>query len=390
MNEDYGTARPTLGSGIRAKARDRDGLHKRRGIWHYKLRIEDRWREYSTGTRNYRDAKKIRQKALEAQEKGSLPTDAAKARLEAAAEDWLCSRKQRVAHATWALDKAVLRPILRAFGRRRLCDITADRISRYQETRAGEVSNRTVNLEVKALRQILKRHKVWARIADDYKRLPENTTGPGKALSEDEEKRLFSTARSEPRWEAVYHAALLASNTTARGCELKGLRLRDVDLIDKCEITIRRANTKTDAGRRDIPLNDTAKWAATRLLERARLLGATEPDHYLFPACEHGQVDPTRPQKTWRSAWRSLSRRAGLKGLRFHDLRHHSITRLAEAGVAEQTLMSIAGHLSREMLEHYSHVRRKAKREAVNAIDSVRIDSGQLETSAPPEDQPVQ
>lgn len=34
--------------------------------------------------------------------------------------------------------------------------------------------------------------------------------------------------------------------------------------------------------------------------------------------------------------------------------------------------MAIAGHVSREMLEHYSHIRMKAKREAVTAIDSVK------------------
>jgi hypothetical protein len=31
--------------------------------------------------------------------------------------------------------------------------------------------------------------------------------------------------------------------------------------------------------------------------------------------------------------------------------------------------MAIAGHVSREMLEHYSHVRMQAKREAVAALD---------------------
>lgn len=73
---------------------------------------------------------------------------------------------------------------------------------------------------------------------------------------------------------------------------------------------------------------------------------------------------------SWRSAWRRLTRAAGLRGLRFHDLRHHCITRLAEAGVPEQTLMAIAGHVSREMLEHYSHIRMQAKREAVAALES--------------------
>ena len=121
---------------------------------------------------------------------------------------------------------------------------------------------------------------------------------------------------------------------------------------------------------RVVPLNQTALWAATRLYERAKKLGASEPEHYLFPACERGQIDLTVPQKTWRSAWKSLTIEAGMKGLRFHDLRHHAITQLAEKGVADQTLMSISGHVSRQMLDHYSHVRVQAKREAVNAIDS--------------------
>ena len=73
---------------------------------------------------------------------------------------------------------------------------------------------------------------------------------------------------------------------------------------------------------------------------------------------------------SWRSGWRTLTKNAGLKGLRFHDLRHHSITKLAEAGVPEQTLMAIAGHVSRSMLEHYSHVRLLAKRAAVDALDT--------------------
>jgi integrase len=39
--------------------------------------------------------------------------------------------------------------------------------------------------------------------------------------------------------------------------------------------------------------------------------------------------DPTRGIGSWKKAWRKLSEKAGLKGLRFHDLRHHAITELA-------------------------------------------------------------
>jgi hypothetical protein len=58
-------------------------------------------------------------------------------------------------------------------------------------------------------------------------------------------------------------------------------------------------------------------------------------------------------------------------GLRFHDLRHHAITELAESQASEQTIMSIAGHVSRKMLAHYSHIRLDAKRRALDALGSV-------------------
>ena len=63
---------------------------------------------------------------------------------------------------------------------------------------------------------------------------------------------------------------------------------------------------------------------------------------------------------------------AGLHGLRFDDLRHTVITELAEMGVADYVLESISGHLSRRMLEHYSHIRIDAKRQALDALDNLR------------------
>ena len=50
------------------------------------------------------------------------------------------------------------------------------------------------------------------------------------------------------------------------------------------------------------------------------------------------------------------------------DLRHHAITELAESQTTDQTIMSIAGHVSPKMLAHYAHVRLEAKRNALEAI----------------------
>ncbi len=58
---------------------------------------------------------------------------------------------------------------------------------------------------------------------------------------------------------------------------------------------------------------------------------------------------------------------AGVKG-RWHDNRHTLITELAESGAGDEVIMSIAGHVSRAMLSHYSHVRMEAKRRALDEI----------------------
>ena len=76
----------------------------------------------------------------------------------------------------------------------------------------------------------------------------------------------------------------------------------------------------------------------------------------------------TKPMSTWRTAWRKITKEAGLPGLRFHDLRHHAITELAESLASDQPVMAIAGHVSQKMLAHYSHVRLEAKRTALDAI----------------------
>jgi integrase len=116
-----------------------------------------------------------------------------------------------------------------------------------------------------------------------------------------------------------------------RGCELKGLHWRDVNLFEKI-LVIRRTSTKMDAGARVIPLNRNAILALSELWDRAAKLNCGNPDDYVFPACENGHIDPKQPMKGWRTAWRSLTEKAGLKGLRFHDLRHHAVTELAEMG----------------------------------------------------------
>jgi integrase len=198
-------------------------------------------------------------------------------------------------------------------------------------------------------------------------------------LTEEDKHRLLKTAVMRPEWETAYLAAILCLNTTARGCELKGLKWTDVDLFSRA-VTIQKS--KTAAGERTVPLTDVAASALARLRARAESFGPVEPAHYVFAAFvpkftfsgkkvigyNVTEFDPTTHVNSWRTAWRTLTKKAGLPGFRFHDLRHCAITSLAENGAADSTIMAIAGHVSRKMLERYSHVRMEAKRTAMETL----------------------
>jgi len=64
----------------------------------------------------------------------------------------------------------------------------------------------------------------------------------------------------------------------------------------------------------------------------------------------------------------SRIRRAGIKGLRFHDLRHSFASRLIEAGVDIITVRDLLGHSSVKLTERYTHSNSEQKRRAVDLL----------------------
>ncbi len=330
-----------------------------------------------------------------------------------AAEKYLEERRHGLARASIRSELERSRSPKAYFGNMALNRLTADNLREYivwrkkQKPQRGdgeEISNRTVNMEVAFIRRLLKRARRLHLLADDLKALPERRD-VGRALTPDEKFRLLKVAKQKPEWDNARLAMVLALNTTMRGCELRGLQWHDVDLMAKT-LTVRRS--KTAAGERVIALNADALATVLELRDRAKLLFGenVSPDWYVFPGGE-GQgpkigpnqatvkPDPTRPMTTWRSAWRAL-RAAAAKGdpekgipplprlarLRFHDLRHHAITELAETAASDQVIRSIAGHVSQRMLEHYSHVRLEAKRKALDALATKQAEVA--ETGQPP------
>ena len=192
----------------------------------------------------------------------------------------------------------------------RLSSITARVIEGFQAKRRLEgAGNRTVNMDIGALRQVLKRFKQWRRLEDDVKMLTESGGEPiGRVLTNDEQERLLKTAEDNPEWEHVWCAAQLAANTSVRGVEVKHVRRKDFD-PEKRLIHIRTSKNQTS--KRVIPLNDSAFDAVQRMVKRSGVLGHSEPEHYLWCASQHHELDPTKPASKWDTAWRALRDEAG-------------------------------------------------------------------------------
>ena len=346
------------------------GFYKRGEIWHCDFTVNGQRFRQSLDTTDWREAQRKKRKLESEAEKGTLtPKTREFARLPFtdAAEKHLADRILRLAERSIQTERERLKPLRRYLGNTPVASISADMVREYVAVRSkARVANKTINLELGVLRGILKRAKLWHTIADDIKALPTRRQ-VGKALAPDEKVRLQTAATTRPEWMNARWAMVMSLNTTMRACEVRNLQWRDINFSART-LTVR--NSKTDAGRRVIPLNKDAWEAILQLHERAQLFAGAEGEHYIFPACENGHIDPSKPQKSWRSAWRSLRKAAGLPGLRFHDLRHHAITELAESMTSDSTIMSIAGHVSREMLEHYSHVRLDAKRQALDALSN--------------------
>jgi len=91
---------------------------------------------------------------------------------------------------------------------------------------------------------------------------------------------------------------------------------------------------------------------------------------YLFPNPKTGLA-----LKSVRTAFKAACRRAGIKGLRFHDLRHTFASGLVRMGLDLITVKEILGHSSVTITERYTHTLQEQKQRDVDLLagqDSVK------------------
>lgn len=296
-----------------------------------------------------------------------------------AAREWMTANQARWSKSNISIQKFNLKHLSAYFGSMLLADITPDHMGKYQGIRQKDgASNRTINMEVSTLRMVMKAARTWGAISQDVRMLPERRD-VGKALTPDEATRLLEACRKSPQ-PSLYPAVVIFCNTGLRNAELRRACWHQVDFL-KAEFRVGKAKTEGSEGR-IVPLNQAALGAFKEWKSR---WPDAKPDDYIFPseklvfkgegALQKGvmtayKVDLDKPLGAWKRAWKTAKKEAGVE-CRIHDLRHHFISSLAQTQTPDATIQAISGHLSRKMLEHYSHVRLEAKRRAVEALDTM-------------------
>lgn len=158
---------------------------------------------------------------------------------------------------------------------------------------------------------------LFEREVPRIKLFPEKDNLKERILTAEEEARLFEA--SSVHLKPVLKVAL---NTGMRRGEILSLRWGEVDLEARVVKAVRTKSRKV----RLIPLNDVL----LEEFEKLRRAG--------------GEGESVFPHKSVRSAFEGACRRAGIKNLRFHDLRHTCATRLVERGVDLITVKELLGH----------------------------------------------
>ncbi len=153
--------------------------------------------------------------------------------------------------------------------------------------------------------------------------------------------------------------------------------------IDFAKNVLTVGKSKSAAGTgRIVPLNGEVLEAFTKHREwYISKFHELRPHWYVFPFTKHRHMDPSKPCATMRSAWVKVRAAAGVKG-RWHDTRHTVVTQLGESGASPTTIMATVGHVSRRMLERYSHPNRDAQRRAMEQMVEYRNQQREREVAA--------
>ena len=234
-----------------------------------------------------------------------------------------------------------------------MASLSSGVLAKYRDKRLRDgKSNNTVRLEFALLGHLystaIKEWQVGVAINPVLNvRKPSAGEGRNRRLFGDEEERLINScnAHSNPFLGWIVRIALY---TAMRRSEILNLAKQQINLSKRTVVLFDTKNKET----RTVPLSNKAYEALIEALNHP----IRPIDTNLLFYGEPGK-DGKRKPYTINKVWAQALKRAGIDGLRFHDLRHEATSRFVEAGLSDQEVSTITGHKSMQMLKRYTHLR---------------------------------
>lgn len=263
---------------------------------------------------------------------------------------WLATSAQRVRPATIrSYRQTMTRHVLPDLGAWPLADLRPSDVERWTASLSARgLAPSSVALCRRVLAACLADAERDGRVTRNVARLShapkvEGTTRR-RALTAAEARALLELARDDPDAGLLVSLAL---GTGARVGELLALDWSDIDL-EAGIVTIRGSRsrsgvgpTKSAKGRRTVALPPFVLDALAREARRSGPVVATSDGRPLIP-------------ERAGERWRALRKRAGLDGLRFHDLRGTFATLALGAGIPVKALADVLGHDPSVLLRSYA------------------------------------
>lgn len=255
--------------------------------------------------------------------------------------------------------------LVQRLGQYGLAVLTPDLVANYRDERLAEgKSPNTVRLDMALLGHLYTTAirewglgLVYNPVANV--RRPSSGQGRNRRLSWSEMRRLLREcdAHSNPM---LGWSVRIALYTAMRQGEILSLTRDQVNLQRRI---VYLTDTKNNSAR-TVPLSNRAANVFRQVMANP----VRPPDTDLLFFGEPGRDDIRRPYCI-NKVWSDAVKRAGISNLRFHDLRHESVSRLVELGLTDQEVAAISGHKSMQMLKRYTHLRAE---DLVDRLDTAK------------------